>query len=63
MQKCPYQHSIEGVTGESNIASVWRDHYNSVFNSTDGECYTANFSKCNDAYEDILVGKMNLRKL
>ena len=22
---------IEGVTGESNIASVWRDHYNSVF--------------------------------
>ena len=56
MPKCPYQHNyIEIVTGESSIASVWTDHYNSVFNSTDGGCYTANFSKCNDAYEDRLV--------
>ena len=31
------------------------DHYNSVFNSTDGGCYIPNFSKCNDVYEDILV--------
>ena len=51
----PLPISIEGVTGESIIASVWRDHYNSAFNSTDGGCYTADFSKCNDAYEDILV--------
>ena len=47
--------SIEGVTGESNIASLWRDHYGSVFNSTDGGCDSANFSKCNDAYEYIQV--------
>ena len=53
--KMPLPTSIEGVTGESNIASVWRDHYNSVFNSTDGGCYIPNFSKCNDVYEDILV--------
>ena len=53
--KMPLPTSIEGVTGESNIASVWRDHYNSVFSSTDGGCYTPNYSKCNDAYEDILV--------
>ena len=46
--KMPLPTSIEGVTGESNIASVWRDHYNSVFNSTDGGCYIPNFSKCND---------------
>ena len=51
----PLPTSIEGVTGESNIASLWRDHYSSVFNSTDGGCYSANFSICNDAYEDIKV--------
>ena len=51
----PLQTSIEGVTGESNIDRVWWDHYNSVFNTTDGGCSTASFSKCNDAYEDILV--------
>ena len=51
--KMPLPTSIEGVTGESNIASLWRDHYkyNSVFNSTDGGCYSANFSKCKDAYD------------
>ena len=48
--KMPLPTSIEGVTGESNIAGVWRDHYNSVFNSTDGGCYTPNFSKYNDVY-------------
>ena len=53
--KMPLPTSIEGVTGESNIASLWRDHYSSVFNSTDGGCYSANFSNCNDAYEDIQV--------
>ena len=53
--KMPLPISIEGVTGESNIASLWRDHYNSVFNSTDGGCYSANFSKCKDAYDDIQV--------
>ena len=53
--KMPLPTYIEIVTGESSIASVWTDHYNSVFNSTDGGCYTANFSKCNDAYEDRLV--------
>ena len=26
--KMPLPTSIEGVTGESNIASLWRDHYN-----------------------------------
>ena len=34
---------------------MWRDHYNSVFNSTDGGCYIPIFSKCNDVYENILV--------
>ena len=53
--KMPLPTSILGVTGERNIASVWRDHYNSVFNSTDAGCYTANFSKCNGANEGILV--------
>ena len=53
--RMPLPTSIEGVTGESKIARVWRDHYNSVFNTTDGGCSTANFYKCNDAYEDILV--------
>ena len=55
--KMPLPTYIEGVTGESNIASLWRDHYCSVFNSrpTDGGCDSANFSKCNDAYKDIQV--------
>ena len=35
--KMPLPSSIEGVTGEINIARVWRDHYSSVFNSTDGD--------------------------
>ena len=54
--KMPLPTSIEGVTGESNIASVCvEDHYSSVFNSTDGGYDSANFSKCKDAYADIQV--------
>ena len=53
MPKCPYLHLLRELLVKINIASVWRDHYNSVFNSTDGGCYTPNFSKCNDVYEDI----------
>ena len=41
--KMPLPTSIEGVTGESNIASVWRDHYNSVFNSTHGDATQLTF--------------------
>ena len=52
----PSPTSIEGVTGEINIASVWRDHYNNVFISTGGDATQLTFfSKCNYAYEDILV--------
>ena len=31
--KMPLPTSIEGVTGESNIASLWRDHYIVVFST------------------------------
>ena len=51
--RMPLPTSIEGVTGESDIARVWRDHYNSVFNNTEGRCSTSNFYKCNDTYDDI----------
>ena len=42
--------SVEGVTGEANIANLWRTHFKYVFNTTDEGCRAANYAVCNDAY-------------
>ena len=51
----PLPTSVEGVTGEANIANLWRTHYTYVFNTTDEGCRAANYVVCNDAYMDIQV--------
>ena len=47
--------SVEGVTGEANIANLWRTHYKDVFNTADEGCRAANYAVCNDMYTDIQV--------
>ena len=51
----PLPTSVEGVTGEANIANLWRTHYKYVFNTTDEGSRAANYAVCNDAYMDIQV--------
>ena len=53
--RVPLPTSVEGVTGEANIANLWRTHYKYVFNTTDEGCRAANYAVCNDAYMDIQV--------
>ena len=40
----PTSESVEGVTGEANIANLWRTHYKDVFNTTDEGCRAANYA-------------------
>ena len=51
----PLPTSVEGVTGEANIANLWRTHYKDVFNTADEGCRAANYAVCNDMYTDIQV--------
>ena len=44
----PLATSVEGVTGEANIAK-------DVFNNADEGCRAANYAVCNDVYTDIQV--------
>ena len=51
----PLPTSVEGVTGETNIANLWRTHYKGVFNTADEGCRAANYAICNYMYTDIQV--------
>ena len=51
----PLPTSVEGVTGEANIANLWRTHYKDVFNTADEGCRAANYAVCNYVYADIQV--------
>ena len=42
--RVPLPTSVEGVTGEANIANLWRTHYKYVFNTTDEGCRAANYA-------------------
>ena len=53
--RVPLPTSVEGVTGEANIANLWRTHYKDVFNTADEGCRAANYAVCNDMYTDIQV--------
>ena len=53
--RVPLPTSVEGVTGEANIANLWRTHYKDVFNTADEGCRAANYAICNDVYTDIQV--------
>ena len=53
--RVPLPTSVEGVTGEANIANLWRTHYKYVLNTTDEGCRAANYAVCNDAYMNIQV--------
>ena len=53
--RVPLPTSVEGVTGEANIANLWRTHYKYIFNTTDEGCRAANYVVCNNAYMDIQV--------
>ena len=53
--RVPLPTSVEGVTGEANIANLWRTHYKDVFNTADEGCRGANYAVCNDMYTDIQV--------
>ena len=48
----PLPTSVEGVTGEANIANLWITHYTYT---TDEGCRAANYAVCNDAYMDMQV--------
>ena len=51
----PLPTSVEGVTGEPNIANLSRTHYKYIFNTADDRCRAANYAVCNDVYNDIQV--------
>ena len=53
--RVPLPTSVEGVTGEPNIADLWRTHYKDIFNTADDGCRAANCAVCNDVYNDIQV--------
>ena len=48
------------MTGEANIANLWRTHHKDVFNTADEGCRAANYAVCNDMYTDILKIKREL---
>ena len=58
--RVPLPTSVEGVTGEANIANLWRTHYKDVFNTADEGCRAANYAVCNDVYTDIQVSYAEL---
>ena len=53
--RVPLPTSVEDVTGEANIANLWRTHYKDLFNNADEGCRAANYAVCNDVYSDIQV--------
>ena len=53
--RVPITTSVEGVTGEPNIANLWRIHCKDSFNTADDGCRAANYAVCNDVYNDIQV--------
>ena len=53
--RVPLPTSVEGVTGEPNIANLWRTHYKDIFNTDDDGCRAASYAVCNDVYNDIQV--------
>ena len=55
----PLPTSVEGVTGEANIANLWRTNYKYVFNTTDEGCRAANSVVCNDAYIQVLYDEIS----
>ena len=53
--RVPLPTSVEGVTGEANIANLWRTHYKDLFNNADEGCRATNYAVCNDVYSDMQV--------
>ena len=57
--RVPLPTSVEGVTGEANIANLMRTHYKDVFNTADEGCRAANYAVCNDVQRIFRFLMMN----
>ena len=57
--RVPLPTSVEGVTGEANIANLMTTHYKDVFNTADEGCRAANYAVCNDVQRIFRFLMMN----